>query len=151
LLNQDIPIRITDVNGCNIRYFDYDYENQATQSNDCKKTLVFLHGLGASADRFLYVAPTLSESGFRVVAPDIIGFGYSNKPTADYTIDFFIEFLEEFLENVHIDKMSMVGSSFSGLLGAEFAARFNSRIEELVLVAPAVSTKPATPNGKFQN
>jgi 2-hydroxy-6-oxonona-2,4-dienedioate hydrolase len=98
-----------------------------------------------SADRFLYVAPTLSESGFRVVAPDIIGFGYSNKPTADYTIDFFIEFLEEFLENVHIDKMSMVGSSFSGLLGAEFAARFNSRIEELVLVAPAVSTKPATP------
>jgi 2-hydroxy-6-oxonona-2,4-dienedioate hydrolase len=62
------------------------------------------------------VEPTLSESGFRVVAPDIIGFGYSNKPTADYTIDFFIEFLEEFLENVHIDKMSMVGSSFSGLL-----------------------------------
>ena len=43
-----------------------------------------------------YVASTLSESDFRVVAPDIIGFGYSNKPTVDYTIDFFIEFLEEF-------------------------------------------------------
>jgi pimeloyl-ACP methyl ester carboxylesterase len=42
------------------------------------------------------VASTLSESDFRVVAPDIIGFGYSNKPTVDYTIDFFIEFLEEF-------------------------------------------------------
>jgi 2-hydroxy-6-oxonona-2,4-dienedioate hydrolase len=142
---QDIPIRITDVSGCNIRYFDYDYDNQAAQSNDCKKTLVFLHGLGASADRFLSVAPTLSEYGFRVVAPDIIGFGYSNKPTADYTIDFFIGFLEEFLENVHINKMSIVGSSFSGLLGAEFAVRFNNRIEELALVAPAVSTKPATP------
>jgi hypothetical protein len=41
LLNQDIPIKITAVNGCNMRYFDY--ENQATQPNDCKKTLVFLH------------------------------------------------------------------------------------------------------------
>jgi hypothetical protein len=40
-LNQDIPIKITAVNGCNMRYFDY--ENQATQPNDCKKTLVFLH------------------------------------------------------------------------------------------------------------
>jgi 2-hydroxy-6-oxonona-2,4-dienedioate hydrolase len=106
-LNQDIPIKITDVNGCNIRYFDYDYENQATQPNDCKK-LMFSYMLGASTDRFLCVAPTLSESDFRVVAPDIIGFGYSNKPTADHTIDFFIEFLEEFLENVHIDKMSLV-------------------------------------------
>jgi pimeloyl-ACP methyl ester carboxylesterase len=75
-LNQDIPIKITDVNGCNIRYFDYDYENQATQPNDCKK-LMFSYMLGASTDRFLYVAPTLSESDFRVVAPDIIGFGYS--------------------------------------------------------------------------
>jgi pimeloyl-ACP methyl ester carboxylesterase len=136
---------MTDVNGCSIRYFDYGYENKKTaQPNDCKKTLVFLHGLGASADRFLYVAPALSEYGFRVVAPDSIGFGYSNKPTADYTIDFFIEFLEEFLESVYIDKMSIIGSSFSGLLAAEFAARFNNRIEELVLVAPAVSTKPAT-------
>jgi 2-hydroxy-6-oxonona-2,4-dienedioate hydrolase len=89
------------------------------------------------------VASTLSESDFRVIASDIIGFGYSNNPTADYTIDFFIEFLE-FLENVHIDKISIVGSSFNGLLGAEFEARYNTRIEELVLVALAISTKPAT-------
>lgn len=57
---------------------------------------------------------------------------------------FFIEFLEEFLENVHIDKISIVGSSFNGLLGAGFEARYNTRIEALVLVALAISTKPAT-------
>ena len=46
---------------------------------------------------------------FRVIVPDIIGFGYSDKPTVEYTMDFFIEFFEEFIDNVHIHRPIIIG------------------------------------------
>lgn len=139
-LEQAIPQRMTYVDGYSIRYLDYDYVSH--QSADYK-FLILLHGLGASAERWLPIAPTLSKY-FRVVIPDIIGFGYSDKPTVEYTMDFFINFFQEFLENVHIHRPIIIGSSFGGYLATEFAIRFNSRVEKLVLAAPAGMMRSST-------
>jgi 2-hydroxy-6-oxonona-2,4-dienedioate hydrolase len=72
------------------------------------------------------------------VVPDIIGFGYSDKPVVEYTMDFFInDFFIPFLDNLGISKTNIISSSFGGHLATEFAIRFNDRVEKLILVSPA--------------
>ena len=78
--------KFVDIDGNKIRYLE---------SGSSKKTLVLVHGLGASSERWQYVLPFF-ESDFHVIVPDLIGFGYSDKPIADYTIDFFSNFFKKF-------------------------------------------------------
>ena len=77
-----------EVEGNKIRYLE---------SGSSDKTLVLVHGLGASAERWSHVIPLFSES-FRVIVPDLIGFGYSDKPLVDYTPEFFSDFLGCFFQ-----------------------------------------------------
>jgi 2-hydroxy-6-oxonona-2,4-dienedioate hydrolase len=109
-----------------------------------RKILILLHGLGASAERWSYVIPTLSKY-FHLIIPDIIGFGYSDKPAVDYTLDFFIDFFKSFLDNLGISKANIIASSFGGHIATEFAIRFNGMVEKLVLVSPAGMMKTSTP------
>jgi 2-hydroxy-6-oxonona-2,4-dienedioate hydrolase len=104
-----------------------------------------LHGIGASTERRLPIAPTLSNY-VRVIVVDIIGFGYSDRPKSRYTADFFISFLQEFLEDLQVDnKPSIIASSFSGRIATEFAIRFSNAIDKLVLAAPAGTKSLFTP------
>lgn len=138
---QVVPQRITYVNGYGIRYLDYD--NIPHKTDDDDNFLILLHGIGASAERWMLVAPALSKH-FRVIVPDIIGFGYSDKPTVEYTIDFFMDFLGGFLENLRIHNPNIIGSSLGGYLAAEFAIRFNARVKKLILAAPAGIMRSST-------
>jgi 2-hydroxy-6-oxonona-2,4-dienedioate hydrolase len=128
--------KFTNVNGSMIRYLE-------DGPSDCK-TLIFLHGIGASAERWSRVIPTLSRE-YRVIAPDIIGFGYSDKPVVEYTMDFFIDFFESFLDNLGISEASIIGSSLGGHIATEFAIRFPHMVEKLVLVSPAGMMRKSTP------
>jgi 2-hydroxy-6-oxonona-2,4-dienedioate hydrolase len=128
--------KFVNVNGYMIRYLE--------AGSPDRKILVLLHGIGASAERWSRVIPTLSRE-YRVIAPDIIGFGYSDKPAVEYTMDFFIDFFRSFLENLGISKASIIGSSLGGHIATEFAIRFNHMVEKLVLVSPAGMMKTSTP------
>jgi pimeloyl-ACP methyl ester carboxylesterase len=126
------------VHGNMIRYFDYD-----NFSSKKEETLVLLHGIGASAERWLKVIPFFSDY-FRVIVPDIIGFGYSDKPTVEYNMPFFVKFLEDFLNSLGVKKTNIGGSSFGGLIAAEFAIKNTSIVDKLILVSPAGTMKTST-------
>jgi 2-hydroxy-6-oxonona-2,4-dienedioate hydrolase len=128
--------KFTNVNGYRIRYLE-------DGPRDCK-ILILLHGIGASAERWSSVIPTLSRD-YRVIAPDIIGFGYSDKPAVEYTMDFFVDFFKLFLDNLGISKASIIGSSLGGHIASEFAIRFNHMVEKLVLVSPAGMMRKSSP------
>jgi 2-hydroxy-6-oxonona-2,4-dienedioate hydrolase len=96
-----MPQKYANVNGYMIRYLE--------AGSPDRKILILLHGLGASAERSSYVIPTLSKY-FHLIIPDIIGFGYSDKPAVDYTLDFFIDFFKSFLDNLGISKASIIVS-----------------------------------------
>ena len=128
--------KFTNVNGYRIRYLE-------DGPRDCK-TLILLHGMGASAERWSRVIPTLSRD-YRIIAPDIIGFGYSDKPAVEYTMDFFVDFFKLFLDNLGISKASIIGSSLGGHIATEFAIRFNHMVEKLVLVSPAGMMRKSSP------
>ena len=118
-----------------IRYL----EEGASGSN-----VVLVHGLGASAERWEYVIPRLSKK-HHVIAPDLIGFGYSDKPSVDYTPEFFAKFLFDFLDALGITKTSLVGSSLGGQIIVECAITQNKIIEKIVLVSPSGFMKQSTP------
>jgi len=123
------------VDGNKIRYLE---------SGNSSKTLVLVHGLGASAERWEYVIPLFKEH-FKVIIPDLIGFGLSDKPLADYTPEFFSDFLAKFLNEVKIEKSYLIGSSLGGQAAAEFTSNNNSCVEKLILISPSGIMKKSTP------
>ena len=127
--------RFIQIDGNKIRYLE---------SGNSKKTLVLIHGLGASAERWSKVIPMFAKQ-FRVVVPDLIGFGYSDKPFVDYTPEFFLDFLEKFFAASGIVRPNIIGSSLGGQLSAEYASSNSQNIEKLVLVSPAGAMKQSTP------
>ncbi len=114
------------------------------EAGDSKKVVVLVHGLGASAERWDGIIPEFSKK-FRVIVPDLLGFGYSDKPIVDYTPQFFARSLYEFLENIGINKTSLIGSSLGGLVVAEFASTYPKKIDKIILVSPAGMMKQPTP------
>ncbi len=105
--------------------------------------LVLVHGLGASAERWKYVIP-LFEKRYQVIVPDLIGFGYSDKPMVDYTPEFFSDFLGKFLQEIKIERPMMIGSSLGGQVAVEYASN-NDSIKKLILTSPSGMTKTPTP------
>ena len=106
--------------------------------------ILLIHGLGASAERWARVIPHLSKK-YYVVVPDLIGFGFSDKPSVDYTPLFFSQFIFDFIKTLGITKTSLIGSSLGGQIVAECAITQSKMIEKIVLVSPSGIMKQSTP------
>lgn len=124
-----------DVAGSKIRYL---------KAGSSKKNLVLIHGLGASAERWYDVIPHFSKH-FTVYVPDLIGFGLSDKPNADYTTEFFADFVTAFLAKVGVKTAIVMGSSLGGQIAIEYASQHPQSVEKLILVSPAGAMKQSTP------
>jgi len=114
------------------------------ESGNSDNALVLIHGLGASANRWEYVIPHF-EKNYRVIVPDLIGFGYSDKPLVDYTTDFFSEFLKKFLDKLDIKNPVLIGSSLGGQIIAEYTLNNNNAVKKLILISPSGVMKHSTP------
>jgi pimeloyl-ACP methyl ester carboxylesterase len=101
------------------------------------RTVLLLHGKNFSA---AYWAPTiaaLTEAGFRVIAPDQIGFGKSSKPERyQFTFAGLAANTVALLDAVGARRVSVVGHSMGGMLAVRFARLFPERTDKLVLVDP---------------
>lgn len=107
-------------------------------------TLILIHGLGASADRWLSVIPYL-EKNFHLIVPDLIGFGDSDKPNVNYTMEFFVQFLQNFVDAIKVGQFDIIGSSFGGQIVAEYSVVHGNNIKKMVLVSPSGINPRLTP------
>jgi pimeloyl-ACP methyl ester carboxylesterase len=104
--------------------------------------LVLVHGLGSSKDGdWRNVVAPLSQK-YRVIAPDQIGFGRSDKPLLDYKIQTYVDFLNEFLRELKVQKASLMGESLGGWISALYVVELSGGahlvpVEKLVLVDAA--------------
>lgn len=131
-------------NNIKMRYLESIQGNRVTN-----KHVLFIHGLGSSADRWLDIPDALSMY-YHTIAIDLIGFGGSDKPTdVNYTIEKFSEFILEFIEKIGISgddkKITLVGHSLGGYIAVEFAIRNMALIEKLVLLDSSGFLKEPTP------
>lgn len=103
--------------------------------------VVLVHGLGSRKEDWLPVVAPLSQK-YRLLVPDQIGFGHSEKPLLDYRIQTYVDFLDEFLRDLKIEKASLVGESLGGWISALYVAEISKGVhmipvEKLVLVDAA--------------
>lgn len=98
--------------------------------------VVLLHGSGPGVSAWANwrpVLPLLSDR-FRVVAPDIVGFGYTDRPEGfDYRLPSWIGHLRAFLDALGIERAHVIGNSFGGALALRLAAE-TSYVDRLVLM-----------------
>ncbi len=110
--------------------------------------LVMLHGNPSWSFMYRDLVKTMSPS-FRVIVPDHIGCGLSDKPSDDkyiYTLEQRINDLESLLDQLNIHKnITLVVHDWGGLIGAGYAVRYPERISRLVILNSAAFN---VPNGK---
>jgi 4,5:9,10-diseco-3-hydroxy-5,9,17-trioxoandrosta-1(10),2-diene-4-oate hydrolase len=103
-------------------------------------TVVFIHGSGPGASgvsNFRLNIEAFVAAGFHVVAPDLIGYGQSSKPTGiDYTLDLFADTLLEALQQAGISRAHLVGNSLGGAIALRIALEQTAFVDRLVLMAP---------------
>jgi len=99
------------------------------------RPVVFIHGLGSSG----YIEWRFNLEHFartnRVFAPDLPGYGKSDKPrAARYGIPYFARTIDRYLESRRIHDATIVGTSMGGRIALEVALRYPSRVSRLVVV-----------------
>jgi len=102
--------------------------------------VVFIHGSGPGASgpsNFRYNTDAFTHAGFRVLAPDLIGYGASSKPTGiDYTLDLFADTLLAALDAAKVHRAHLVGNSLGGAIALRIALEQPERVDRLVMMAP---------------
>ena len=106
-------------------------------------TLLLIHGYTASTYVWQTVAPEFAENGFHVVAVDLLGFGFSEKPRwFDYEITSQARIIERFMDRLGIGRATLVGSSYGGAVALTVALDYAERVEKLVLVDAVINDEP---------
>lgn len=147
MMDDSMKQAFVNVNGLNVRYLEAgnvlgNAEGCSPDSIECdnaieKRDVLFIHGLGSSADRWLDIPDALSLLGLHSVALDLPGFGLSDKPEdMDYTIGRFVQLVADFMRKVGMREggTSIVGHSLGGYVAAQLAAEHVSLVDRLVLI-----------------
>ncbi len=100
------------------------------------RPILLIHGYTASAYVWREAAPRLADAGFRVIAVDMPGSGYSDKPRwFDYSITGQARYMARLLDRLGIGRAVVVGSSYGGAVASVLALDYAERVERLVLVS----------------
>jgi 2-hydroxymuconate-semialdehyde hydrolase len=104
------------------------------------KPVLLLHGSGAGVSAFANWRLSLLVLGreFRVLAPDMVGFGFTDRPVeASYTLELWLKHALGFLDALGLASVDIVGNSFGGGLALALAARAPERVGRMVLMGSA--------------
>ncbi len=113
-------------------YMDVSPEDQTP-----RHTVLLLHGKNFSGAYWGRTMEALVEAGYRVIAPDQIGFGKSSKPVDfQYSFHALARHTEALLEDRNAGSVTVVGHSMGGMVASRFALMFPDRTDQLVLVNP---------------
>jgi pimeloyl-ACP methyl ester carboxylesterase len=95
--------------------------------------VILLHGTGGEGARWM---PTIKglASNFRIIAPDQIGFGQSDKPLTTYHAGVFAGFLAGFMKAIGVPRATIVGQSMGAAVALHLAVHHPELVERLVLV-----------------
>jgi len=108
-----------------------------------KPPMVLIHGYTASVYVWKTVAPMLADAGFRVIAVDLLGFGYSEKPKwFDYSIQSQARMVSRFLSRLGIGRATVIGSSYGGAVALNLTLDYSEMVEKLVLVDAVCNNEP---------
>jgi len=124
--------RFVEINGLKVHYVD----------EGAGETLLCLHGEPTWAFLYRKMIPRFTGAGKRVVAPDFIGFGRSDKFTeiTDYSFQLHYETIESFIEKLDLRGITLVCQDWGGLIGLTVVAHHPEHFSRLVVMNTGLPT-----------
>ncbi|MEO8405701.1 MAG: alpha/beta hydrolase [Chitinophagaceae bacterium] len=127
-----------------VNYFSLYAENQSMKMAymDVKpihpngQTVLLLHGKNFNGYYWKDVISFLSANGCRVIVPDQIGWGQSDKPDIHYSFHLLASQTKKLLDSLGINKVCVIGHSMGGMLAARFAIMYPETIDKFILENP---------------
>ena len=116
--------------------------------------VLLMHGEPSWCFLYRHMIPVLVAAGHRVVAPDLIGFGRSDKPTeqSDYTYARHVAWMKEAMfDRLDLRHATFFGQDWGGLVGLRLVAAEPDRFDRVVVGNTGLPTGDATPNEAFLN
>jgi haloalkane dehalogenase len=118
---------------------------------DATRTFLCLHGEPSWSFLYRRMIPVFLESGARVVAPDLLGFGRSDKPVkqSDYSFTFHRNYLLALVQRLDLKNITLVVQDWGGLLGLTLPVdpAFKPRLERLIVMNTALAVGMAPGEG----
>lgn len=111
------------------------------------ENLLLIHGSGPGVSAWANWRLTIPQLAAytRVIAPDMVGFGYTESPAhLDYHPDVWVEQLHALLDGLGVARLSIIGNSFGGAVALRFAHRYPERVNKLILMGPVGVSFPIT-------
>ena len=111
--------------------------------------VLLMHGEPTWSYLYRHMIPPLVAAGHRVIAPDLVGFGRSDKPTAqsDYTYQRHVDWMTNFLQEVDLEGITLFAQDWGGLIGLRLLAAMPGRFARVVVGNTALPTgdQPMSP------
>lgn len=114
--------------------------------------VLLMHGEPSWSFLYRHMIPVLTEAGLRCIAPDLVGFGRSDKPAerTDYTYAGHVEWMRELLlDRVGIERATLVGQDWGGLVGLRLVAEHPDRFDRVVVANTGLPTGDGKPTDAF--
>jgi haloalkane dehalogenase len=113
--------------------------------------VLLLHGEPSWSYLYRKMVPVLTAAGHRVVAPDLVGFGRSDKPAQrdDYTYQRHVDWTMGFLEALDLRRITLFGHDWGGLIGLRLAAEHEERFARIVAANTMLPTGDRPPGEAF--
>jgi haloalkane dehalogenase len=114
--------------------------------------VLLMHGEPSWSYLYRKMVPVLTAAGYRVIAPDLIGFGRSDKPTkrSDYTYQRHVDWMREALiEQLNLQQVTLVCQDWGGLIGLRLVAEHSDRFARVVAANTMLPTGDHDPGEAF--
>ena len=128
-------------NGLRVHYLD-------ERPSDATHTFLCLHGQPTWSYLYRKMIPVFAAAGNRVIAPDMLGFGRSDKPTDDsvYTFSFHRNLLIALIERLDLQRITLVCQDWGGILGLTIPPEMPERFTRLLVMNTTIPIgEPAGP------
>lgn len=115
------------------------------------QVILCLHGQPAWCYLYRKMIPILVAAGYRVIAPDLMGFGRSDKPTerSDYTYANHVSWISQLLEALELSDITLVCQDWGGLIGLRVAAENSERFARIVVANTGLPSAEGIDEDKF--
>jgi haloalkane dehalogenase len=134
LPNFDFAPQYVEIAGLRIHYVD--------EGPRVAAPVLMLHGEPSWSYLYRKMIPIITTAGHRAVAPDLAGFGRSDKPARreDYTYQFHVDVMTGLIKSLDLREITLIGQDWGGLIGLRIAAEHPDRFARIVVANTGLPT-----------